>query len=73
MSCPESRLFVTCLALSTTGRGKQIFYDRKTTHAQTGMILGWYDKYADKTFKREGSFFGNGDQTERILGEFRKS
>jgi hypothetical protein len=37
------------------------------------MILGWYDNYADKTFKREGSFFGNGDQTERILGEFRKS
>ncbi len=32
------------------------------------MILGWYDKHADKTFKQEGSFYGKGDQTGRILG-----
>jgi hypothetical protein len=45
------------------------YHDRKTIQARSGMVLGWHDKHADKTFKRVGSFYGKGDQTMRLLGD----
>ncbi len=47
--------------------------DRTKIHDRTGKVLGWYDEREDRTFTREGSFFGKGDQTQRVLGESKDS
>ena len=41
--------------------------DRKQIRSPNGKLLGWYDKYQDRTFTATGKYVGTGDQTASLL------
>jgi hypothetical protein len=54
--------------------GKVIGYtretgDRQEVRSRSNGLVAWYDKRQQKTFKRDGSMAGFGDQAIRFLEE----
>jgi hypothetical protein len=43
--------------------------DRVQTFDRSGALVAWYNKRQDKTFKRDASMAGFGDQAVRFLKE----
>ena len=43
--------------------------DRREVRSRSNGLIAWYDKRQDKTFKRDGSMAGFGDQAMRFLEE----
>lgn len=41
--------------------------NRKEIRDRSGQLVAWYQKNMDKTFKRDGTFAGYGDQALRFL------
>jgi hypothetical protein len=41
--------------------------DRREIRSRSNSLVAWYDKRQDKTFKRDGSLAGFGDQAIRFL------
>ncbi len=45
------------------------FGDRREVRSKSNALIAWYDKRQDKTFKRDGSVAGFGDQAIKFLEE----
>ena len=43
--------------------------DRREVRSRSNGLIAWYDKRQDKTFKRDGSMAGSGDQAIKFLKE----
>jgi hypothetical protein len=43
------------------------FGNRREVRSRSNGLVAWYDKRQDKTFKRDGSMAGFGDQAMRFL------
>ena len=41
--------------------------NRREVRSRSNALLAWYDKRMDKTFKRDGSMAGFGDQAIKFL------
>jgi len=41
--------------------------NRKEIRSGSNNLVGWFNVAADKTFKKDGTFYGFGDQRLRLL------